>query len=81
MKATIESRLNLDYDASRVRSQFNDIIDFILFAKDENHLRNIVQKINADEDNDFFHFEMGFGGNHFWVKQKGFGERRIFVEL
>lgn len=81
MKVTIENRLNLDYDASRVRSQFNDIIDFILFAKDENHLRNIVQKINADEDNDFFHFEMGFGGSHFWVKQKGFEKRILFVEL
>lgn len=81
MKAVIESRLNLDYDMSRVKNQFDKLLDIILFAKDSKHLREIIGKVEADKDNGFFHFDFGFGGNHFWVKQKGFENRVIFVKL
>lgn len=79
MKATIESRLNLDYDMDRVKRQFDKIIDIILFSKDRIQLKDILSR--DDIEDDLCHFEWGFGGSHFWVNQKGFGERRIFVEL
>lgn len=77
MKATIENRLNTNYDEARVMKQFYKIIDIILFAEDELHLQDIMESESFTED--LFHFEWGFGGNHFWVKQKEFDARIVIV--
>ena len=81
MRATIETRLNLDYDANRVKKQFDAIIDFILYSKDEEQLSDIVNKINSDDDNDFYHFNFRFIGNYFVVRQEGFEKDIVTVEL
>ena len=81
MKATIETRLNLDYDANRVKKQFDAIIDFILYSKNEKQLSDIVNKINSDDDNDFYHFNLRVTGNYFVVRQQGFKEIIISVKL
>ena len=77
MKATIENRINTDYDGNRVLNQLNKIIDIILFAEDELHLQDIMKNESYTED--LFYFEWGFGGNHFWVKQKEFSQRIVIV--
>ena len=79
MKATIENRLNTNYDEVRVKVQFYKIIDIILFAEDELHLQDIMESESFTED--LFHFEWGFGGHHFWVKQKGIEARIVIVNF
>ena len=81
MKATIETRLNLNYDANRVKKQFDAIIDFILYSKNEKQLSDIVNKINSDGNSEFYHFNFSFTGNYFVVRQQGFKEIIISVKL
>ena len=81
MRATIETRLNLDYDANRVKKQFDAIIDFILYSKDEEQLSDIVNKINSDGNSEFYHFNFRFIGNYFVVRQEGFKKDIVTVEL
>ena len=81
MKATIETRLNLNYDANRVKKQFDAIIDFILYSKNEKQLSDIVNKINSDGNSEFYHFNFRFIGNYFVVRQEGFKEIIISVKL
>lgn len=77
MKATVESQTqfeNLD-QYEQVNNEFLVVLQVITGVEKENDLRAFMH------DKEFTHLIYGFGANSMWVKQKGYSERLIFVEL
>lgn len=88
MKAIIENSvifLNDDEKNHNMLCQFNGILQEITLSKNKEELENRMNKCSVMA---FRYFIYGFGGNHFWVKQRHIlgevhvgDERIIFVEF
>lgn len=79
MRVIIESRIHTDYDETRTKRQLEKMVNVILYAKDRKQLEEILNDFNVRDG--MFYLEWGFGGNHFWVKQKGYENRVLITEF
>ena len=82
MKVIVENELDYSKGVeinNEIKAEFMYILHVCLLANNENELRAMFNVLTS------FHFVWGFGGHHFWVKQRNrdqvYPNRIIIVEF